>query len=124
MDFTQAFGTVDIGKSATKEIEAVGTDNRKHKKTIIKGARLKLYPAGFRIYRCSRGIVQPVVFECTEAEAMKLVANQTMTYESTMRLSDNGVTVNTIHYRQYNKKPNKNRKSSNTGHDEQDTAPV
>lgn len=38
-------------------------------KAIIKGGRLYLYPKGFRLYRCSRGIARPEKREATAEEA-------------------------------------------------------
>ena len=35
-------------------------------KAFIKGGRLGMYPTGMRLYRCSRGIRKPVVFETSE----------------------------------------------------------
>ena len=42
--------------SKVKEVEIDG-----HKKKFIKGGRLHLYPSGMNIYRCSRGIKQPII---------------------------------------------------------------
>ncbi|MDF2855387.1 MAG: hypothetical protein K0Q87_1238 [Neobacillus sp.] len=72
-------------------------------KAIIKGARLRLYPANMRIYRTSRGIKQPVVTECTESEAQAVIGNAPLVYEKTISLSDEtGAVLNVINYRQYN----------------------
>jgi len=72
-------------------------------KAIIKGARLKLYPTGFRLYRTSRGIKQPIIENCTNYKAMKKVQNSTMTYEKTIQLiDDNNKIINTINYRHFN----------------------
>lgn len=38
-------------------------------KRIIKGARLKLLPAGVRLYRCSKGIKKPLVMTTTYGQA-------------------------------------------------------
>jgi len=77
-------------------------------KSIVKGARIQLYPTGFRIYRCSRGIKKPNVYETTEAQAMQKVENAALTYEKTIQLTyDDGRIVNRINYRHFNKKPNR-----------------
>ncbi|MDR2571239.1 MAG: hypothetical protein LBD23_13265 [Oscillospiraceae bacterium] len=82
-----------------------------HKKSIIKGARIKLYPTGFRIYRCSRGIKKPTVYETTEREAMRKVKGAALTYEKTVQLSyDDGRIINRINYRHFNKKQNKKKR--------------
>lgn len=77
---------------------------KKVNKAIIKGARLKLYPKGLRIYRCSRGIKRPTIYKTTEEEAQKKVANSVLTYEKTLRISNNeNKTINIINYRNYNR---------------------
>ena len=59
------------------EVKEVKVDNKS--KRIIKGARLKMLPAGIRIFRYSRGIKKPVLCEIPYGEAVK-------------HLSDNGFT--------------------------------
>lgn len=105
MDITDAFGTVDLGTNGFKEITVTDENGRKRKKAIIKGARLKLYPVGFRLYRCSRNVKRPIISRCTEKEALQKVGNSTKTFEETIQISDNGKVVNTIYYRHFNKKP-------------------
>lgn len=34
-------------------------------KRFVKGARLNLYPSGMKIYRCSRGLIQPIITDLT-----------------------------------------------------------
>jgi len=88
--------------------EELTEPTNKHKKSIVKGARIKLYPTGFRIYRCSRGIKKPFVYETTEEQAMQEVKNAVLTYEKTIELAyDNGRVINRINYRHFNKKSNK-----------------
>jgi len=107
MDFMEAFGNIDLYNAKIKEVTTTDEHNNKRKKAVVKGARLKLYPTGFRIYRCSRGIKKPVIYECTEAEAMESVKGQALTFEKTIQLSEDGEIFNVIHYRHYNRKPNK-----------------
>ena len=85
-----------------KEVEAVDTDGNKIKKAVIKGARLKFYPKGFRFYRCSRGIKRPEIQVCTYAKARKMVGNAPLVYEKTIELSNENGLINKINYRQYN----------------------
>ncbi|MEE3333860.1 MAG: hypothetical protein VZR54_06230 [Ruminococcus sp.] len=44
-------------------------------KRIIKGARLKLLPVGIRLFRYSRGIKKPIVYETTYNEAVKALSD-------------------------------------------------
>lgn len=98
--------SVDIGDAGGRiKKKEVKDDNGKCvTKSIIKGARLHLYPAGFNMYRCSRGIKKPTVQKMTEAKAQKIVGNAPLTYEKTVVFTDDdGVVKNFINYRQYNK---------------------
>ena len=82
--------------------EVTGRDGVK--KGIVKGARLYLYPSGFHLYRTSRGIKRPVVYQLTEAEAQMMVAGIPLVYEKTISVMDgNGNVRNIINYRQYSK---------------------
>ena len=86
------------------EVEAEDEQGRKVKKAVIKGARLHLYPPGFNLYRCSRGVKRPEVLHMTEGEAQKIIGAAPLTYEKTIAVTDSeGQTVNIINYRQYNR---------------------
>lgn len=81
-----------------KEVEVDGVS-----KSILKGARLHMYPPKFNLYRASRGIKKPVVSYETEKEAQKKVSAATLTFEKTIGLSDSDSQFsNTINYRHYN----------------------
>lgn len=103
MELTEAIST---GKTHGQITEVDSTDeqgNRK-RKAVIKGARLHLYPPGFNLYRCSRGVKRPQVYQTTEAEAMEIVGTAPLTYEKTISITDgSGEVRNIINYRQYNK---------------------
>jgi hypothetical protein len=85
-----------------KIVNAVDENGIKGKKAIIKGARLYFYPTGFNIYRHSRGIKRPEIYETTEAEAMQKLGGAVLTYEKTVQLSDDGKVINQINYRHFN----------------------
>ena len=90
-------------KGVIKEVEYTDENGKKSKKHILKGARLKMYPVGFRLYRTSRGIKHPVIYKCTEKEAMKQVDGAPLKYEKTIQLkTEGGKIINTINYRHYN----------------------
>lgn len=87
-----------------KEVEIDGV-----KKKIIKGGRLHYYPPGMNIYRCSRGIKQPTVTHLSYEKAKKIVGAATPTYSTkTVIQDDDGKTINSITYEQYNLKREKN----------------
>lgn len=87
-----------------KEVEIDGV-----KKKIIKGGRLHYYPPGMNIYRCSRGIKQPTVTHLSYEKAKKIVGAATPTYSTkTVIQDDDGKTINSIIYEQYNLKREKN----------------
>ncbi|MBQ9674228.1 MAG: hypothetical protein IJV39_06335 [Ruminococcus sp.] len=66
--------STDVLGGSIKEIT-----NGNNTKRIIKGARLKLLPVGIRLFRYSRGVKKPIIYETTYDEAVKT-------------LSDNGYT--------------------------------
>lgn len=73
-------------------------------KAVIKGARLKLYPPSFNLYRCSRGVKRPEVCQMMEQEAQAKVSGMPLTYEKTISITDEGGTLrNIINYRTYTK---------------------
>lgn len=86
------------------EVEVEDEQGRKVKKAVIKGARLHLYPSGFNLYRCSRGVKRPEVLHMTEGEAQEIIGAAPLTYEKTIAVTDSeGQTLNIINYRQYNR---------------------
>lgn len=102
MDVIKALNTVNFENKNIEIVTADGKNDNRRKKAIIKGARLRLYPTGFRIYRLSRGIKKPDTYETTEAEAMQKINGAALTYEKTVQLSDDGNIINQINYRHYN----------------------
>ncbi|MDR0963397.1 MAG: hypothetical protein LBM60_02130 [Clostridium sp.] len=77
------------------------------KKSIVKGARLCLYPTQFHIFRWSRGIIKPTVEYITANEAEKRVENASLIYETTFQLSDDETGfVSTMNRREYNASQN------------------
>ena len=81
-----------------KEVEVDGI-----KKSILKGARLHMYPPKFNLYRFSKGIKKPIVNYETEKKAQKKVSAGTLTFEKTIKLTDaDSQFNNTINYRHYN----------------------
>lgn len=104
MELGEALGAGTSGNSF-KMVEITDEGGNQQSKAIVKGARLRLYPKGFRLFRKSRGIVPPVIKDFTEAEAMQEIGNAALTYEKTIQIvDDSGKTCNIINYRHYNKK--------------------
>lgn len=104
MELPDAISSNGKIKGDLKAVSVVDEQGNKQTKAIVKGARLKLYPPGFRIYRTSRGIKKPEVMNCTEAEAMETVGNAPLTFERTIKITDDsGQGFNIINYRQFNK---------------------
>lgn len=95
MELTEAAkaGTIQDGRPA---------ETADKSKAVIKGARLKLYPSGFNIYRCSRGIKRPEVWEAAEEEAQAEISGMALIHEKTVSLTDESGTLrNIINYRTY-----------------------
>jgi hypothetical protein len=94
-----------IGGDAVKEVEAPDEDGKPVKKSVVKGARLKLMPKYVKLFRCSRGIKRPTVRKCTENEAMKIVGTAPLVYEKTISISNEAEKfINCINYRTYDRK--------------------
>lgn len=88
---------------SVKEVNAIDENGQPIKKRFVKGARLYMYPPGFRIFRWSKGIKKPVISYITNDEAEKKVSSAKLTYEKTVALSDEETNFNaTLNYRYYN----------------------
>lgn len=97
MELTEAVGAGQFKAGQLAE-------SKDKSKAVIKGARLHLYPPGFNLYRCSRGVKRPKVYTMTEGEAQEIVGKAPLTYEKTVAVMDEQrQTVNIINYRQYNR---------------------
>lgn len=105
MELSETLIATNTGSKGFKMVESTDKDGKRQTKAIVKGARLRLYPKGFRLFRKSRGIVPPTITNCINAEAMREVGNAALTYEKTIKIvDDDGKTCNIINYRYYNKK--------------------
>jgi hypothetical protein len=104
LELTQA-ARLGVGGDAVKEVEAPDEDGKPVKKSVVKGARLKLMPKYVKLFRCSHGIKRPAVRKCTENEAMKIVGDSPLVYEKTICISnETEKLINTINYRTYDRK--------------------
>ena len=100
MELTEALSS-GIKRGKLAEVEVKG----QQKKAIVKGARLKLYPPGFNLYRNSRGVERPTIYKVTEEEAQSFVGDAPLTYEKTVTVVDGaGEIQNVVNYRTYNRK--------------------
>lgn len=73
-------------------------------KKMVKGARLHLYPPGFNLYRCSRGVKRPIVEYMKEEKAQKKISSAKLTFEYTFTIIDEERDFEkTINKRYYNK---------------------
>lgn len=88
----------------SKKSEIILKEIDGQQKAFVKGARLKMYPPGMNIYRCSRGIRRPKVETMTYKEAKKIVGVVAPNHSSTVTIHDDGRHLNTITYEQYNLK--------------------
>lgn len=100
MELSEALSS-GIKRGKLAEVEVKG----KQKKAIVKGARLKLYPLGFNLYRNSRGVERPTIYKVTEEEAQSLVGDAPPTYKKTIAVTDGaGEIQNVVNYRTFNRK--------------------
>ena len=99
MELTEA---VNAGQFKARQL----TESKDKSKAVIKGARLNLYPPGFNLYRFSRGVKRPEVWQTTEQEAQAEISGMALTYEKTISITDKGGTIrNIINYRTYTRTP-------------------
>lgn len=84
-------------------VEIPDENGNKIPKKIIKGGRLHWYPAGTRIYRCSRNCAKPEVYYTSNEQAEYNTVFDTLTYESTKSIEDTETNFrNIINRRVYN----------------------
>jgi hypothetical protein len=95
-----------VKENDLKIVELPDKDGKTQSKAVIKGARLKMYPKGFHIYRISRGIQKPIVEKMMNGDALALVKNYIKIYERSVSIVDkaNDFEVMT-NKRVYNKNP-------------------
>lgn len=102
MELSEALRTGSI-RGQIAEVSTTDEQGKNQKKAIVKGARLRLYPPGFNLYRSSRGVKRPKIWQTTEAEAQEIVNSAPLTYEKTIAVTNEaGEVKNIINYRQYN----------------------
>lgn len=69
-----------------------------------KGARLNLYPPNHKLYRCSKGILQPDIYFTTYKNALRNLSEEQLTYKNTLHIETDTGYENTIHRECYNSK--------------------
>ncbi len=91
-------------KGEIKEVETTDENGNKVTKKYIKGARLKMYPAGMHIFRWSRNCVKPTITKTTAEIAEKKVEGLTPTYETTKSIQSEETDFSAIiNIRAYNR---------------------
>lgn len=101
---------VDIKGLSIKNIALEGENGQTVTKSIVKGARLSMYPPKFNLYRISRGIKKPVISNETYLQAKQKASGATLTFQKTIFLVDADKEFqNTISYRYYNRSNIKNK---------------
>jgi len=95
---------VKVSGEQVKTVELLNDNGTKDTKYFIKGARLDLYPAKFNMIRSSRGVKRPIVDMLSQKMAEKKVSSAKLTYEKTIKLTDESSDFNCIiNTKQYNK---------------------
>lgn len=86
-----------------KQVE-VEEDGKKVRKAIVKGARLRMYPANFNMLRYSRGCKKPTEEMISQEEAKRKVLGATKTFQSAIKMSDSDTSFEAILIKeQYNR---------------------
>lgn len=104
---TAYLGNMELEKSVISgTFQAIRlAESKSKKKAIVKGARLTLYPPGFNLYRFSRGVKRPEVWQTTEQEAQAKISGMSLTFEKTLCINEGGTILNVINYRTYTRTP-------------------
>lgn len=71
-----------------KQVDEIDGVKLRTSKKIIKGGRLKLYPPKFNLYRCSRGIKEPIIDHMFYDEAKEKIGDLAPTFISSRELVD------------------------------------
>lgn len=79
---------LSVDKSSVKEVEVLDESGKKIAKSIVKGARLSLYPPKFHIFRKSRSIKLPDISYTSYSEAKNSVGDATPTFEQSVIITD------------------------------------
>lgn len=87
MEYSETIEADIWANNDIKKVE-VEENGKKVNKMILKGARLKLYPANFNMIRYSRGIKKPIVEFVNHSEIKRKISGATLTFEKTLRLKD------------------------------------
>lgn len=99
------------GTGKCKIVDTVDDEGKNVPKAVIKGARLRLYPPKFNLYRCSRGIKKPDTKVMPYRDALNVVDGLEPTYEMSFKLlDDNNEECNKVYKASYNKKRKSNGK--------------
>lgn len=98
---------IDIVGEQVKIAEVEDDDGKKETKYFVKGARLDLYPANFNMIRSSRGVKRPTEELISQEMAEKKVSSAKLTYEKTVKLTDEStdfeIIINTVQYNKIRK---------------------
>lgn len=84
------------------DLKNVDVDGKSKK--FVKGARLSMYPPKFHIFRYSKGIKKPTVYECTYQQALQDIDGYNKTFEKTIFLKDDKTDFKNIITYEYFKK--------------------
>lgn len=99
------------GTGKCKIVDTVDNEGKNVSKAFIKGARLRLYPPKFNLYRCSKGVKKPESVSMPYEEALKTIDGLEPTYEkSFLIVDDNNEICNEVYKASYNKKRKSNGK--------------
>lgn len=96
----------NIYVNPNKELKTVDYEDEngnKQTKRYVKGARLKMYPPGFHIFRWSKGIKKPAVSLTSYKQAKEKASSAKLTFTKTIALEDPEKDFkNNLQYEYYN----------------------
>lgn len=93
----------DAPEELLKTVSVFDDTGQPVSKRFIKGARLSMYPPGFRIFRWSRGCRKPILKDMEYQRAKKQVDGLTPTYQKSIQITDDKTDYeNVLQYEFYN----------------------
>ncbi|MDR1193460.1 MAG: hypothetical protein LBK98_04700 [Peptococcaceae bacterium] len=118
VDNVGAYFTAYLGDIPLEEVDQIALDTCsveekefedelgvRKKKKFVKGGRLRLYPPGMNILRCSCGVARPISEWLTYKEASEKASAATETFSRTYEImDDDGEKINTITKKYFNTK--------------------
>lgn len=106
---------ITVKECVVPSYDSSGCPTGKEKKKFIKGGRLHLYPKGFHLFRCSKGVKRPTVeYKLYQDVLNEIGLDASLTFHKSIYISDGGFFENTLTYLFYNTSRKSKREDART----------